>query len=71
MNTIGEILEILQHQNKDKIVVWKMISKDDAEEWAGREIGTEEWNRRASKLEGELEDSVVELDFWYDIKESE
>lgn len=72
MITIKELIEQLQQgYDEHEKVVYRVIDREVAREILERPISMKEWAVIGEQLDYELDEAMVELDFWFDQKSAE
>ena len=71
MITIKELIELLEHYNEDEKVVYRVIDREAVADTLERPMSVKEWELIGGQLDYELDEAMVELDFWFDQKSAE
>jgi len=71
MITIKKLIELLQGYDEDEKLVYRVIDREAVAEILERPMSVKEWELIGEQLDYELDEAIVELDFWFDQKSAE
>jgi len=72
MMSVNELIQQLQEgYDPDEMIVYRVIDREVASNILERPMSVKEWELIGSKLDYELDEAIVELDFWFDQKSAE
>lgn len=72
MMSVKHLIELLQQgYDEHEMIIYRVIDREVAREVLERPISAKEWAVIGEQLDYELDEAMVELDFWYDQKSAE